>query len=166
MASDDCQGHPCGRFDFIRQFHFFYVESSKKNLFPRLYSKDLSIWSWQYFFKQCIKKLDEKKKNIIKAQCRLSTWPIIQTGLPRLMLETRKKGHHAVSSVCFVVSRLMLWPDPINFNVLWCARVLPLLWHKISIKSNDLSSALTSCLVLFLRPFLRGETFSSWTVDR
>lgn len=69
---------------------------------------------------------------MIKAQCRLSSWPIIQTGLSRLTLETRKKGHRAVSSVCFV-SRLMLRLDPINLTstVRTCA-TLPS--HKISTK--------------------------------
>lgn len=70
---------------------------------------------------------------MIKAQCRLSSWPIIQTGLPRLTLETRKKGHRAVSSVCFVVSRLMLRLDPINLTstVRTCATLSS---HKISTK--------------------------------
>jgi len=82
---------------------------------------------------------------MIKVQCRLSTWPIIQTGLPRLTLKTRKKGHCAVSSVCFAVSRLMLRPDPINFNVY--ARVLPYCGIKSRQKSNDLSSTLVSGFV-------------------
>lgn len=69
---------------------------------------------------------------ISKAQYRLSTWPIIQTGLPRLTLEIRKKGHRAVSSVCFVVLRLMLRPDPINLTS--TARTCAILPHKISTK--------------------------------